>query len=77
MPVAWLAVTDHGMGIPEAALPNLFQRFYRAPNVDNQKISGIGIGLYVVKEIVTLHGGEVHVTSTEGQGSTFTIGLPL
>ena len=75
--MAWLAVTDHGMGIPEAALPNLFQRFYRAPNVDNQKISGIGIGLYVVKEIVTLHGGEVHVTSTEGQGSTFTIGLPL
>jgi signal transduction histidine kinase len=75
--MAWLAVTDQGMGIPQAALPNLFQRFYRAPNVDYRQISGVGIGLYVVKEIVTLHGGEVHVTSTEGQGSTFTICLPL
>jgi signal transduction histidine kinase len=75
--MAWLAVTDYGIGIPEAALPNLFQRFYRAPNVDHRQISGVGIGLYVVKEIVTLHGGEVQVTSTEGQGSTFTICLPL
>jgi signal transduction histidine kinase len=75
--MAWLAVTDQGMGIPQAALPNLFQRFYRAPNVDYQQISGLGIGLYVVKEIVTLHGGAVQVTSTEGQGSTFTVCLPL
>jgi signal transduction histidine kinase len=75
--MARLTVTDEGIGIPQAALPNLFQRFYRAPNVDYRQISGVGIGLYVVKEIVTLHGGEVHVTSTEGQGSTFAICLPL
>jgi signal transduction histidine kinase len=74
---AWMTVTDHGIGIPQAALPNLFQRFYRASNVNPRQISGVGIGLYVVKEIVTLHGGEVHVASTEGQGSTFTICLPL
>jgi PAS domain S-box-containing protein len=71
-----LSVTDHGIGIPQAALPRLFQRFYRAHNVDPRLVSGMGIGLYVVKEIVALHGGTVEVTSSEGQGSTFTVRLP-
>ncbi len=75
--MAWVTVQDHGIGIPAAALPQLFQRFYRAANVDEQQISGMGIGLYVVKEIVTLHGGSVSVESVEGQGSTFTISLPI
>ena len=73
---ASVAVTDRGIGIPADALPRLFQRFYRANNVDPQS-SGMGLGLYVVKEIVALHGGEVHVTSREGEGSTFTVCLPL
>jgi signal transduction histidine kinase len=73
---ARVAVTDRGIGIPAEALPRLFQRFYRASNVDPQS-SGMGLGLYVVREIVALHGGEVHVTSREGEGSTFTICLPL
>ena len=72
-----IAVHDRGIGIPSASLPQLFERFYRATNVDGGNISGMGIGLYVVKEIVELHGGEVHVASTEGQGSTFTVHLPL
>ena len=58
-------------------LPKLFRRFYRAPNADSQHISGMGIGLYVVKEIVELHGGTVEVASQEREGSTFTIALPL
>jgi signal transduction histidine kinase len=74
---ASVAVVDHGIGIPEAALAQLFQRFYRAPNVDERQISGMGIGLFVVKEIVLLHNGTVAVESVEGQGSTFTIRLPL
>jgi signal transduction histidine kinase len=74
---AVVAVTDRGIGIPAAALPRLFGRFYRAPNAEAQQIGGMGVGLYVVKEIVTLHGGEVAVESAEGQGSTFTISLPL
>jgi signal transduction histidine kinase len=45
--------------------------------VDDKQISGMGIGLYVVKEIITLHGGSVMVESTEGTGSTFTLCLPL
>lgn len=72
-----ISVADQGIGIPEAALPRLFTRFYRAPNVDQRNTAGMGIGLFVVKEIVTLHGGEVKVTSAEGQGSTFTVCFPL
>ena len=73
----YVSVADQGIGIPKAAIPNLFRRFYRASNVDAQHISGMGIGLFVVKEIVTFHGGEVAVESAEGQGSTFTVRLPL
>jgi signal transduction histidine kinase len=70
-------VQDRGIGIPEAALPQLFERFYRAENVQSANVSGLGIGLFVVKEIVHLHGGEITVKSTEGQGSTFTVCFPL
>jgi PAS domain S-box-containing protein len=72
-----VAVSDEGIGIPQAELPQLFQRFYRASNVDERQISGLGVGLYIVKELVTLHGGTVEVVSEEGQGSTFIITLPL
>jgi PAS domain S-box-containing protein len=75
--VACVAVTDQGIGIPEDALVRVFRRFYRASNADERHISGLGIGLYVVKEIVTLHGGTVEIDSTEGAGSTFTVCLPL
>jgi signal transduction histidine kinase len=74
---ASIIVVDQGIGIPAESLPHLFQRFYRASNVDPQHISGMGIGLYVVKEIVTLHGGEITVESAENTGSTFTVRLPL
>ncbi|HEU4327111.1 MAG TPA: PAS domain S-box protein [Roseiflexaceae bacterium] len=74
---ASIAVTDQGIGIPEAALPNLFTRFFRADNADRHSISGTGIGLYVVSEVVALHGGRIAVQSAEGQGSTFTVYLPL
>jgi signal transduction histidine kinase len=70
-------VADQGIGIPAQVLPQLFQRFYRVAGEATQQISGMGIGLYVVKDLVTLHGGEVHVASAEGQGSTFTVCLPL
>ncbi len=71
-----LAVRDHGIGIPALALPQLFDRFYRAANTTTVGISGMGVGLYIVKEIVTLHDGTVVVESTEGIGSTFTVTLP-
>ena len=70
-------MSDQGIGIPEQALPNLFKRFYRAPNTDEHRISGMGVGLFVVREIVQLHGGEISVESTEGKGTTVTLLLPL
>jgi signal transduction histidine kinase len=73
----YISVSDEGIGIPEAARDRLFQRFYRASNVDAVNIGGMGIGLYVVKEILSHHGGTVSVQSIEGQGSTFVIRLPL
>jgi PAS domain S-box-containing protein len=74
---ASIAIKDNGLGIPADALPNLFKRFYRVSRASTQQIAGTGIGLYVVKEIVTSHGGTVEVSSTEGIGSTFTVFLPL
>jgi PAS domain S-box-containing protein len=71
-----LAVADRGIGLPEDALPRLFERFYRAPNADPRQISGMGIGLYVVREIVRLHGGQVQAARREGAGSRFTVCLP-
>ncbi len=74
---AVLAVTDQGSGIPAAAVPHLFQRFFRAATTAQAHTAGMGIGLYVVHEIVVQHGGSVEVTSEEGSGSTFTVQLPL
>lgn len=75
--LARVVVIDHGMGIPADSLPQLFQRFYRAPNITYRHISGMGVGLYIVQEIIRHHGGRVEVMSTEGEGSTFTVWLPL
>jgi signal transduction histidine kinase len=74
--MARIVVADQGMGIPAADLPHLIERFYRAGNADEHHISGMGIGLYIVKEIVTLHGGTMTVESTEGKGSTFIVCVP-
>lgn len=71
-----VAVSDEGIGIPTDELPYIFEHFYRAENTDASKIDGMGIGLYVVRQVVALHGGEVSVASSEGHGSTFTITLP-
>ncbi len=72
-----VSIADPGLGIPAAAIPNLFQRFYRVTRTSDKHVSGLGIGLYVVKEIVAHHGGTITVESTEGVGSTFTVHLPL
>jgi len=70
------SVSDEGIGIPQLAREQLFQRFFRAGNARAEQIMGLGLGLYVVHEIVTHHGGTVEVQSSEGIGSTFTICLP-
>jgi signal transduction histidine kinase len=74
---AVLVVRDEGIGIPKADQAHLFQRFYRAGNASTYTAGGLGIGLYLAGEIVRHHGGQITVQSTEGQGSTFTVRLPL
>ena len=57
-------------------LPHIYERYHRAGNLD-RAISGLGIGLYLVHELVTRHGGHVWAESIEGKGSTFYVNLPL
>jgi signal transduction histidine kinase len=71
-----IAVQDHGIGIPAADLPKIFDRFYRASNIDPH-VSGTGIGLAGAKQIVERHGGAITVESTEGEGTTFIVRLPV
>jgi two-component system, OmpR family, sensor kinase len=70
-----VCVQDHGIGIPAAECRRIFDCYYRATNVAD--IVGTGIGLYFVNMVVGLHDGEVAVESTEGEGSRFTVRLPL
>ncbi len=70
-----VTVRDEGIGIPQEDLPRMFERYYRGSNVHG--IVGTGIGLYLVKTVVALHGGDITVESREGEGSKFTLWLPL
>ena len=72
---AVLCVQDRGIGIPAEDLPRLFEPFHRAANVGT--IEGTGLGLPIVKQLVSLHGGHVEVSSQVGSGTTFCIYLPL
>ncbi|HMQ34745.1 MAG TPA: ATP-binding protein, partial [Chloroflexaceae bacterium] len=74
---ARLAVQDKGLGIPRESLDHIFTRFYRAANSERYQVVGMGVGLFVVKQISELHGGRVEVESVEGEGSAFTLWLPL
>ncbi|MGA0862830.1 MAG: sensor histidine kinase [Ilumatobacteraceae bacterium] len=69
-------VRDQGIGIPAASLDRVFERFYRVDRARSRTTGGTGLGLSIVRHIVTNHGGEVNVTSREGEGSTFTVTLP-
>jgi PAS domain S-box-containing protein len=71
---ARLRVIDQGTGIAEEALPRVFERFHRA---DITGIPGLGLGLYIARLLVEAHGGRIQVASAPGEGSTFTVWLPL
>lgn len=72
-----VSVKDTGFGIPEAALPNLFTKFYRVHGGLSSGSKGTGLGLFISKSIADRHGGTISVTSKEGKGSTFTFRLPI
>lgn len=71
-----LRIQDTGIGIAEADLPHIFERFFRGANVTQSTLAGSGLGLSVVEKIVALHRGRLDVTSHLGQGSTFRLWLP-
>jgi signal transduction histidine kinase len=70
-----VSITDHGLGIPAPDIERLFERYYRGSNVSG--IVGTGVGLYLVKMVIDLHGGRIEVVSEEGVGSRFTVSLPI
>ena len=72
-----VSVADTGIGIPAASLERIFERFYRVDRARTRTTGGTGLGLSIVKRVVSNHGGEVNVTSREGEGSTFTLRFPV
>jgi two-component system sensor histidine kinase SenX3 len=72
-----ISVADQGIGIPEAEVERIFERFYRVDPARSRETGGTGLGLSIVKHIITKHGGEISVWSSENVGSTFTIRLPI
>jgi two-component system, OmpR family, sensor histidine kinase SenX3 len=72
-----ISVADQGIGIPERDLERIFERFYRVDPARSRATGGTGLGLAIVKHVTAAHGGKVTVVSSEGEGSTFTLRLPL
>ncbi|HZS14850.1 MAG TPA: HAMP domain-containing sensor histidine kinase [Candidatus Dormibacteraeota bacterium] len=75
--LAEMRVSDHGIGIAADAQPRMFQRFGRIVTPQTSSIPGTGLGLYLCRELARAHGGDITVESREGEGSTFTVTLPL
>lgn len=75
--MVFVDVKDEGLGIPDAEKGKIFRKFYRVEHPDRRKIPGSGLGLAIAKEIVEAHGGELTFASRHGEGSTFTLRLPV
>jgi signal transduction histidine kinase len=76
-PELMLSVADTGIGIPQTELKRVFEPFYQLKQPEVQEVTGMGMGLAVVKELVELHQGRVWVESMPGEGSVFQVAVPL
>ncbi len=74
---AQLSISDRGIGIPEADLPHIFDRFYTVDKARSRKSGGAGLGLSIVKTVMQKHRGHIAVVSQLGKGTTFTLSFPL
>jgi signal transduction histidine kinase len=74
---AIISVVDTGEGIPEAALPRIFERFYRADNARQSATGGSGLGLAIVQAIVEAHGGKIWAENVQGGGACLSFTLPV
>jgi two-component system, OmpR family, sensor histidine kinase SenX3 len=72
-----ISVSDQGIGIPQRDLDRVFERFYRVDRARSRSTGGTGLGLAIVRHVAGNHGGDVSVTSVEGEGSTFVLRLPI
>jgi two-component system sensor histidine kinase BaeS len=72
-----IEISDTGIGIPDKDIPHIWDRLYRVENSRSRNTGGAGIGLTICKKIISLHNGEITVSSKEGEGTTFQVKLPL
>ena len=70
-------VSDTGLGIAEGDLASIFQMFHQVDGSDTRKYAGMGLGLYIAKKFTDLLGGKIHVESVLGEGSVFTVDIPV
>ncbi len=71
-----VAIRNSGTGIAPQDLPNVFERFYKTDRSRSQDKTGVGLGLYIVRTVIQLHGGEIHVSSKEGEYTEFAFSVP-
>ena len=72
-----IRVKDNGMGIPKESLGRIFERFYRVDKSHSREIGGTGLGLAIARNAVIMHRGSIKVYSSKGEGTTFTVRIPL
>jgi signal transduction histidine kinase len=73
----WIKVQDHGVGIPPEARPRIFDRFFHIDEVGKHLFRGVGLGLSITRQVIEQHHGTIRVQSELGEGSAFTIYLPV